>query len=118
MLYHGRDDDGLRFYTSYGHLHEFKVVKGNQVKRGQVIGTLGNSGKMAGQIPHLHMMTLKYGGKSGAAVISRNPHRFWLDGPGIITCFDPAKDYGRSEFAAGRGETPSPIPFTYPIPCR
>ncbi len=99
MLYHGYDDDGLRLYTSYGHLHEFKVVKGDQVRRGQVIATVGNSGKMAGEIPHLHMMTLKYGGTSGASVISRNPHRFWLDGPGLITCFDPEKDYSISRIS-------------------
>jgi murein DD-endopeptidase MepM/ murein hydrolase activator NlpD len=118
MLYHGRDEDGLRFYTSYGHLHAFHVKKGDRVKRGQVIATVGGSGKAAGIIPHLHMMTLKYTDNRNDSVINRSPHRFWWDGPGLVTCFDPAKDYGTSLVAEQREEVPSRIRFTYPIRCK
>ncbi len=40
------------FLTRYGHLRSFKVRKGQQVEQGQVLGTLGNTGKTTG--PHLH----------------------------------------------------------------
>jgi murein DD-endopeptidase MepM/ murein hydrolase activator NlpD len=40
------------FLTRYGHLRSISVRKGQQVVQGQVIATLGNSGKTTG--PHLH----------------------------------------------------------------
>jgi murein DD-endopeptidase MepM/ murein hydrolase activator NlpD len=40
------------FLTRYGHMRSFRVTKGQQVVQGQVVGTLGNTGKTTG--PHLH----------------------------------------------------------------
>lgn len=56
--------------TRYGHLHRFRVKKGQHVKRGQVIGEVGNSGRCTG--PHLHYEVLL----SGVPV---NPLRYILD---------------------------------------
>lgn len=52
-------DHGFDYKTMYAHLSGFSVKIGDQVKRGQVIGYVGNSGTSTG--PHLHYEVHKNG---------------------------------------------------------
>ncbi len=45
-------DHGFSYQTLYGHMHKTNVRAGQKVKRGDVIGFVGNTGKSTG--PHLH----------------------------------------------------------------
>lgn len=49
-------DHGYGLTTKYGHLRSLSVVVGEEVRRGQIIGTVGTTGRTTG--PHLHYEVL------------------------------------------------------------
>lgn len=49
---HIKIDHGFGYVTVYAHMDKFNAKQGQKVKRGDVIGFVGNSGKSTG--PHLH----------------------------------------------------------------
>jgi len=52
-------DHGFGFTSRYAHLHDINVKKGQTLKRGEVVGTLGSTGRSTG--PHLHYEIRKDG---------------------------------------------------------
>jgi hypothetical protein len=54
-------DHGFGYQTLYAHLSEFNVKPGQKVKRGDVIGFAGSTGKSTA--PHLHYEVIKNGEK-------------------------------------------------------
>lgn len=62
-LLHGRDG----YTTVYGHLTEYFVLKGQAVRRGEVIGLVGSSGRTTGQHVHYEVHYRK---------MAVNPYRF------------------------------------------
>ena len=51
-IYHGKNTEGESFKTFYAHLSKVYVKKGQQVKQGQCIGVMGETGIATGV--HLH----------------------------------------------------------------
>ncbi len=120
MVDHGKGTDGKRMIVLYGHLGDVVVKKGQTIKRGQLVGRLSNNHKkfkcIAG-VRHLHLqigrtarMTnrgnswghVRYlkDGKRGV-----NPHLYWADGPGQVTCFRKGTNYPKGT-------------ITHPMPCK
>jgi len=52
-------DHGYGYKTLYGHIHSFKVKDGQEVKKGEVIGLVGNTGTSTGS--HVHYEVIKEG---------------------------------------------------------
>lgn len=52
MIYHGKSDNGIAYYTVYGHLSSLNVYVGQEVNQGDIIGKTGSTGNSTGA--HLH----------------------------------------------------------------
>jgi murein DD-endopeptidase MepM/ murein hydrolase activator NlpD len=52
---------GFGYKTLYAHLSKFEVKQGQKIKRGELIGLIGSTGKSTG--PHLHYEVIKGGQK-------------------------------------------------------
>jgi murein DD-endopeptidase MepM/ murein hydrolase activator NlpD len=63
-------DHGYGIRSRYGHLEEYKVQLGDHVDRGDIVGTIGNTGRSTG--PHLHYEVEVNG-------IAENPRNYILE---------------------------------------
>lgn len=52
-------DHGFGYQTLYGHMYKVNVKRGQKVLRGEVLGSVGNTGTSTG--PHLHYEVIKNG---------------------------------------------------------
>lgn len=105
-ILHPADSSGKTSRTRYVHLEKRIAEKGDQVARGEQIGTLGITGFLSSGFPHLHFETL-YRGTSIVKSAS-DPNLYWVDGAGKVTCYGPEHDdLGTDKFV-----------LTYPVPCR
>ncbi|SLN27248.1 Murein DD-endopeptidase MepM [Falsiruegeria litorea R37] len=120
VIDHGLGFDSKPLVAVYGHLGHVAVKRGQRVLRGQHVAVLGdNHGSFdcVVGIRHLHFQLGRqwrsgakgsYWGHVRFLVDGRsgvNPHRYWADGPGRVTCYQPGKRY--------RSGT-----LTYPAPCK
>lgn len=116
LISHGFDKDGKRIHALYGHVKNFKVKVGQKVKRGQQVAEMGDPifNSCGGGFNHLHFQVshtpqkIPFGWgwanfvSDGAK--APNPHKFWQNGVGNVTCFDASQEYTKPG-------------FTYPVPC-
>ena len=102
VIHHGKDQAGTGHSTHYYHLDRQSVKVGEWVQRGQIIGSVGATGLLA-PYPHLHF-ELHQGEGFGRAV---NPHLYWLEGIGRVTCYEP-----------GISDPPPNFRMTYPVACK
>jgi len=84
--------------TTYIHLDEILVPADKPsvyVDRGEVIGTVGDTGTGAGTGPSLHFEVAVVNIYGGYTLLygKVNPHYFWAEGIGKITCYDPNANY-------------------------
>lgn len=118
LIDHGQDESGQPLLALYGHLGEMMVVSGEQVKRGQQIAEMGPPLPKCGVgMEHLHFQLARQvrgPEKHGAwgysffvkdGLRSPNPHLFWANGPGHVTCFRFGEVYPEGT-------------LTYPVACR
>ncbi len=103
VIDHGTDSDGARVVTRYHHLNRTDVAEGQTVRRGEQVGTLGSSG-VASVAQHLHFELRR--GETALKADPVDPQRYWVDGVGRVTCFEP-----------GRAYAARPIRITYPTVC-
>lgn len=105
IIEHTIESTGEVFRTHYKHLHVQSVAVGDAVQRGEIIGAMGRTGALAGGLVHLHFEVHQLG--TGKRLSAVDPHGYWRDGIGIVSCFDPDIE-----------NQPSGFWISYPVICR
>ena len=72
-------DHGYGYETLYAHMSAKKVEKGDRVKRGQIIGYIGSTGRSSG--PHLHYSIYKNEKAIDPRILLKLPENNLAEGP-------------------------------------
>lgn len=118
-IHHGADSNKQEIYTEHYHVHGQLLKKGEEVKRGQTIGSMGPGFRGRINLPHYHYIVIRE--ESAGNFTALEPRDYWfgidqykekldkgLDvGAFAIACFDPSVNYPKE-----------PIRFTYPVKCK
>lgn len=72
-------EHGHGYETLYAHMSEVKVKKGDRVKRGQIIGHIGSTGRSSG--PHLHYSLYKNDKAVNPRTLLKLPENILAEGP-------------------------------------
>ena len=118
LIRHGNDKFGRKLYALYGHVKNIAVKVGEKVKRGQQIAEIGKDifTSCGAGFHHLHFQIshnprkvplLGWGWANFVmdGFSAPNPHNYWEDGKGKVTCFEEGRKYSSSG-------------LTYPVPCK
>jgi len=105
-ILHDTKDEHFFVQSQYFHLSKRLLQAGDEVKRGQQIGTLGSTGLLA-SYPHLHFEVRVSEIKDRTNYSPVNPHRYWSNGAGKISCYESGKNYSTVRFST-----------SYPVFCR
>lgn len=104
VILHGKNESADYVYTVYLHNSKNLVKVKDVVKRGEKIAEMGQCPTC--HTVHLHFAVLIRKAQSGGKKHYENPHRYWLDGPYQITCYDSEREYPEKS-----------IKLTYPVVC-
>ena len=116
-IHHGLDSMRQDIYTEHFHVDGGLPREGDNVKRGQTMGSIG-AGKNT-SLPHYHFVVVKKESPTKFTALNLIDYWFGIDqhkqklekgfdiGPFVIHCFDPNKSYPNE-----------PVRFTYPVKCR
>ena len=72
-------EHGYGYETLYAHMSEVKVKVGDRIKRGQIIGHIGSTGRSSG--PHLHYSLYKHDKAIDPRVLLKLPENTLAEGP-------------------------------------
>ena len=116
-IHHGLDSNKQDIYTEHGHVHGQLLKKGDKVKRGQTLGSMGPGART--NLPHYHYIVAREESRGKFIALDTGDYWFGIDpykeklqkgldvGSFVISCFDPNVDYPKE-----------PIRFTYPVKCK
>ena len=102
-ILHDLPDSPRVYKSNYYHMRQRTVFVGDEVRQGQIIGQLGSTGLMAA-FPHLHFEIRETNADS--EWIPLNPHLFWANGLGQVTCYNKSFKPATKE-----------LKTTYPVEC-
>ena len=105
-IVHHKKINGKIIKSNYYHLNHKIVSKGDEVSMGEQIGGLGTSGLLASFL-HVHFEVRE---DIDGQWLPLNPHLFWVDGIGNVTCFN--------EDARQKSTTSNQLLLSYPAKCK